>query len=65
MTVEFIAGFAVPMSLAMSLPTELEYWWTIESMAFGVVPFTLLVQAPTMHWLLRRSGLTGNPEVEH
>ena len=45
---------AVTLALALSLPTELPYWWTIQSMAFGVVLFTLLVQAPTMPALLRR-----------
>ena len=49
---------AVTLALALSLPVELEYWWTIQSMAFGVVLFTLLVQAPTMPWLLRRLELT-------
>ncbi len=49
---------AVTLALALSLPTELEYWWTIQSMAFGVVLFTLLVQAPTMPALLSRLGIT-------
>lgn len=50
---------AVTLALALSLPTELEYWWTIQSIAFGVVVFTLFVQAPTMKPLLERLGLTG------
>jgi CPA1 family monovalent cation:H+ antiporter len=49
---------AVTLALALALPIELDYWWTIQSMAFGVVLFTLFVQAPTMPWLLRRTGLT-------
>lgn len=49
---------AVTLALALALPVELDYWWTIQSMAFGVVLFTLLVQAPTMPPLLRRTGLT-------
>jgi len=52
---------AVTLALALALPTELEYWWTIQSMAFGVVLFTLFVQSPTMPWLLRRLGLTSAP----
>ncbi len=48
---------AVTLGLALSLPTELDYWFTIQSMAFGVVLFTLLVQAPTMPWLVQKMGL--------
>jgi CPA1 family monovalent cation:H+ antiporter len=44
---------AVTLALALSLPTELPYWWTIQSVAYGVVLFTLLVQAPTMPLLLK------------
>ncbi|MEA3278535.1 MAG: sodium:proton antiporter [Pseudomonadota bacterium] len=50
---------AVTLALALSLPIELDYWWTIQSIAFGVVLFTLAVQAPTMPLLLRRLGLAG------
>ncbi|WP_223787385.1 cation:proton antiporter [Marinicella meishanensis] len=46
---------AVTVALALSLPVELEAWWTIQSMAFGVVLFTLFVQAPTVPWLLRQT----------
>jgi len=52
---------AVTLALALALPTDLEYWWTIQSMAFGVVLFTLLVQSPSMPWLLRRLGLVSTP----
>lgn len=45
---------AVTLALALSLPTELDYWWTIQSVAFGVVVFTLFVQAPTIGLLLRK-----------
>lgn len=44
---------AVTLALALSLPVELDYWWTIQSMAFGVVLFTLLVQAPTLPLVVR------------
>ncbi len=44
----------VTLALALSLPTELPYWWTIQSIAYGVVFFTLFVNAPTMSILLQR-----------
>ncbi len=58
-TVLFWGGLrgAVTLALALSIPTELDYWWTIQSIAFGVVLFTLFIQAPTMNWLLRRLKL--------
>jgi len=43
---------AVTLALALSLPTTLDYWWTIQSIAFGVVVFTLFIQAPAIRWLL-------------
>ena len=49
---------AVTLALALSLPTSLDYWWTIQSIAFGVVLFTLFVQAPTTAPLLRHYNLT-------
>ncbi|MFC3192849.1 cation:proton antiporter [Marinicella sediminis] len=45
---------AVTVALALSLPIELSSWWTIQAMAFGVVLFTLFVQAPTVPLLLRK-----------
>jgi len=45
---------AVTLALALSLPTSLDYWWTIQSIAFGVVIFSLFVQAPTMSMLTAR-----------
>lgn len=48
---------AVTLALALSLPTSLEYWWTIQSIAFGVVIFSLFVQAPTMQWLVTKLSL--------
>ena len=44
----------VAIALALSLPTTLSYWWTIQSIVFGVVLFNLLVQAPTTNWLIRK-----------
>jgi CPA1 family monovalent cation:H+ antiporter len=48
---------AVTLALALSLPTTLEYWWTIQSIAFGVVLFTLFVQATSTAPLLQHYGL--------
>lgn len=48
---------AVTLALALSLPTSLDYWWTIQSIAFGVVLFTLFVQATTTAPLLRHYKL--------
>ncbi len=50
---------AVVLALGLSLPVELPYWWTIQSIAFGVVVFSLFVQAPLIDPLLRRSDLVG------
>ncbi len=46
---------AVTVALALSLPVELEAWWTIQSMAFGVVLFTLFIQAPTVPRILSKT----------
>ena len=48
---------AVALALALSIPVSLDYWWTIQSIAFGVVLFTLFIQAPTMHLLVKMLGL--------
>ena len=55
----YIGGLrgAVTLALALSLPIELPYWWTIQSIAFGVVIFTLFVHAPYMETLIVSSGL--------
>ncbi len=52
----FLGGLrgAVTLALALALPTELEYWWLVQSIAFGVVIFALFVQAPLMSLLLKR-----------
>jgi CPA1 family monovalent cation:H+ antiporter len=48
---------AVALALALSLPLELEYWFTVQSIAYGVVLFTLFIQAPTLLPLIRRLRL--------
>jgi CPA1 family monovalent cation:H+ antiporter len=45
---------AIAIALALSLPVELPYWWTIQSMVFGVVLFSLLVQGTTNSYLIRK-----------
>mgnify|MGYP003674654494 CR=1 FL=1 len=45
---------AIAIALVLSLPVELDYWWTVQSMVFGVVLFTLLVQGPTTGYLIKR-----------
>lgn len=34
--------------LALALPLQLEGWWTVQSIAYGVVPFSLFPQAPLL-----------------
>ncbi len=53
MTVGGLRG-AVTLALVLSLPTELEGWWTVQSTAYGVVLFSLIIQAPLIEPLLRR-----------
>jgi CPA1 family monovalent cation:H+ antiporter len=49
---------AVTLALALALPVDLDYWWTIQSIAFGVVVFNLFLQVPTTAPLLRHLRLT-------
>ena len=44
----------VTLALALSLPLSLGYWYTVQSIAYGVVLFTLFVQATTMIPLIKR-----------
>lgn len=46
----------VALALVLSLPTELPFWYTIQAMVYGVVLFTLFVQAPTMPLLLAQKN---------
>lgn len=47
---------AVTLALALQLPLELDTWFTVQSIAYGVVLFNLFFQAPLMEPLLRRFG---------
>jgi CPA1 family monovalent cation:H+ antiporter len=53
---------AVVLALALSLPVELPYWWTIQSIAFGVVIFSLFIQAPLVEPALKRGRLLDSKE---
>lgn len=44
---------ALTIALAFMLPQTLDYWWTIQAMAFGVVIFSVFVQAPIAAWWQR------------
>ena len=57
----------VAIALALSLPTDLEGWWTVQAIAFGVVVFSLFVQAPGNQLLLKRLAggkVAGRAEME-
>ena len=56
-----VAGLrgAVTLALALSLPLELEGWWTVQSIAYGVVLFSLFIQAPVIEPLLNRLHRSG------
>lgn len=43
---------AVSLALALSIPTDIVGWYTIQSIVYGVVIFTLFVQAPFMEKLV-------------
>jgi CPA1 family monovalent cation:H+ antiporter len=47
---------AVTLALALSLPLEIEYWYTLQSIAYGVVLFSLFLQAPAVTPLIRRAA---------
>jgi CPA1 family monovalent cation:H+ antiporter len=47
---------AIAIALVLSLPTSLPYWWTIQSMVFGVVVFSMLIQGTTNSKLVRKYG---------
>lgn len=49
-TVMIFSGMrgALTIALAFAIPTSLDYWWTIQSIAFGVVLFSLVIKAPTV-----------------
>jgi CPA1 family monovalent cation:H+ antiporter len=50
---------AVTVALALSLPLEVESWFTIQSIAYGVVLFSLVVQTVTTPLLIKSINLEG------
>jgi monovalent cation:H+ antiporter, CPA1 family len=48
---------AIAIALVLSLPVEVEAWWTIQSMVFAVVIVNLLIQGPTCGLLIKKYGL--------
>lgn len=48
---------AIAIALVLCLPLSLPYWWTIQAMVFGVVTFSLLIQAPSNQWLVKKLEL--------
>lgn len=55
----FLGGLrgAVTLALALSVPLDLPYWWTVQSMAYGVVLWTLLLQSSVLPWVLRKLAI--------
>jgi Na+:H+ antiporter len=43
---------AFAIALALSIPTALDYWWTIQSIIFGIVLFTLVIELPLLTLVL-------------
>lgn len=48
---------AIAVALVLALPVELPYWYAVQSMVFGVVLFSLLVQGTTNTVLIRKYGV--------
>ena len=55
---------AIALALVLTLPVELPYWYTVQSMVFGVVLFSLLVQGTTNAALIRKYGVDGKSRLE-
>jgi len=55
---------AIAIVLVLSLPIELPYWWTIQSMVFGVVLFSMLVQGNTTQMLIKRYASSDHSQSE-
>ncbi|MCG8672973.1 MAG: sodium:proton antiporter [Pseudomonadales bacterium] len=45
---------AVSLALALSLPVDIESWYTIQSIVYGVVLFTLFFQAPKISVFIKK-----------
>ena len=49
---------AFTMALALSLPLSLDYWFTVQAIAYGVVLFTLLAQTSALEILVSKVNKT-------
>lgn len=45
----------VALALVLALPLKLDYWFTVQSIVYGVAVFTLLIQVPTFPLLIRKT----------
>lgn len=48
---------AIAIALVLSLPTELPYWWTVQSMVFGVVLFSILIEGTSSAYFFKKLNL--------
>jgi CPA1 family monovalent cation:H+ antiporter len=55
---------AVSTALALSLPLDFPHRAELQGITFGVVLFTLVVQATTAEWFVRRWGVSVDRDVE-
>jgi len=53
---------ALSLALALTLPLKLPHMELLQTMAYGVVLFTLLAQGTTIQFILKKLGLTEKPE---
>jgi CPA1 family monovalent cation:H+ antiporter len=45
----------VGIALALSIPTTVPGWYTVQAIIYGMVLFTLFIQAPLMPWLIKKT----------
>ncbi|MCH9663521.1 MAG: cation:proton antiporter [Gammaproteobacteria bacterium] len=50
---------AVPAAVALSLPPQIESWYLVQSMVYGVAVMTLVVRGPALALALARAGRSG------
>lgn len=55
---------ALPIALAFGIPTSIDYWWTIQSIVFGVVLFGLIIQAPSIRLICSTCKNVTKPALE-
>lgn len=55
---------AVAVALVLSLPLELDAWYTIQPITYGVVVFSIFIQAPSLHPILKRAMVNGSGDKD-